>query len=64
MQKYIAMGTCTNEGELWFLVDAESVEQAKQLVKATAGDTFEVSACVKFAPNKEVGVTHKFKLVE
>ncbi len=32
MKKYIAIGNCKNEGELWFLVDGESVEQAEKIV--------------------------------
>lgn len=64
MKKYIAIGNCTNEGELWFLVDAENVEQAKQIVTDSEGDTFELSACVEVTTNSDAGVSHKFTLIE
>ena len=64
MQKYIAIGHCKNEGEIWFLIDAETVEQAKQIVADSEGETFELSACVEVSTNSEEGISHRFTLAE
>lgn len=64
MKKYIAIGNSKIDGELWFLVDANSIGQAKQIVTDSEGETFELSACVEVTTNSDAGISHKFTLVE
>lgn len=64
MKKYIAIGHCEVDGELWFLIDAETLEQAKQIVIEAEGETFELSACIEVTTNPEPGISHKFTLFE
>lgn len=64
MKKYIAIGNSKIDGELWFLVDAKNVEDAKGIVLDAEGEAFELSACVEVTTNDEAGISHKFSLVE
>lgn len=64
MKKYIALGNCNINGELWFLVDAASSEQAKQIIADAEDKTFEISACVEVTANPDEGISHKFTLFE
>lgn len=64
MKKYIAIGNCKFNGELWFLVDAVSSEHAKRIIADEEGKTFEISACVEVTTNTDPGISHKFTLIE
>lgn len=61
MKKYMAWTESDDNDELWFLIDAESLEQAEALVLADKA-VHNISVCMEVEPNKEVGISLRFAI--